>query len=47
MTDPTTLTLATNMCGSDAPMTPYAAVYPLTTLLRIVAAQILTFTLCG
>jgi putative transport protein len=35
------------MCGSDAPMTSYAAVYPLTTLVRILAAQILTITLCS
>jgi putative transport protein len=47
MTDPPALTFATNLCGSDAPMTSYAAVYPLTTLLRILAAQILTITLCG
>lgn len=47
MTDPPALTFATNMCGSDAPMTSYAAVYPLTTLLRIIAAQVLTIALCG
>jgi putative transport protein len=47
MTDPPALAFATNMCDSDAPMTSYAAVYPLTTLLRILAAQILTITLCG
>lgn len=47
MTDPPALNFATNLCGSDAPMTSYAAVYPLTTLLRILAAQILTIGLCG
>ncbi len=47
MTDPPALTFATNLCGSDTPMTSYAAVYPLTTLLRILAAQVLTITLCG
>ncbi len=47
MTDPPALAFATSMCDSDAPMMSYAAVYPLTTLLRILAAQILTITLCG
>jgi putative transport protein len=47
MTDPPALAFATNLCDSDAPMTSYAAVYPLTTLLRILAAQILAITLCG
>jgi putative transport protein len=47
MTDPPSLAFATGVCGSDAPMTSYAAVYPLTTLLRILAAQALTMTLCG
>jgi putative transport protein len=47
MTDPPALAFATGLCGSDAPMTSYAAVYPLTTLLRVLAAQILAVALCG
>jgi putative transport protein len=47
MTDPPALAFATGVCSSDAPMSAYAAVYPLTTLLRILAAQILAITLCG
>jgi putative transport protein len=47
MTDPPALAFATDVCSSDAPMSAYAAVYPLTTLLRILAAQILAITLCG
>jgi putative transport protein len=47
MTDPPALAFATGVCASDAPMTSYAAVYPLTTVLRILAAQVLTITLCG
>jgi putative transport protein len=47
MTDPPALAFATGVCSSDAPMRAYAAVYPLTTLLRILAAQVLTITLCG
>jgi Predicted Permease Membrane Region len=34
MTDPPAPAFATGVCASDAPMTTYAAVYPLTTLLR-------------
>jgi putative transport protein len=47
MTDPPALTFACGVCASDAPMSSYAAVYPLTTLLRILSAQVLTITLCG
>jgi putative transport protein len=47
MTDPPALAFATGLCSSDAPMNAYAAVYPLTTLLRILAAEVLTVTLCG
>lgn len=41
MTDPPALAFATSMARSDAPAVSYAAVYPLTMLLRIVAAQII------
>jgi len=47
MTDPPALAFATNICGAETPMVAYAAVYPLTTLLRILAAQILAVVLCG
>jgi putative transport protein len=45
MTDPPALAFATNVAGSDAPTVAYATVYPLTTLLRILGAQILAITL--
>ncbi len=45
MTDPPALAFATNMAGSEAPTVAYATVYPLTTLLRILFAQILALTL--
>lgn len=41
MTDPPALAFATSMTRSDAPALAYAAVYPLTMLLRIVAAQVI------
>jgi putative transport protein len=41
MTDPPALAFAINLSGSDAPTIAYATVYPLTTLLRIVIAQVL------
>lgn len=41
MTDPPALAFAHGMSGSDAPSLAYAAVYPATMLLRIVAAQLL------
>ncbi|HAB18647.1 MAG TPA: putative transporter [Verrucomicrobiota bacterium] len=47
MTDPPALAFANNIAGSDAPTVAYATVYPLTTLLRILCAQILALTLCG
>ncbi len=46
MTDPPALAFATAMNGSDAPAVAYAAVYPLTMLLRIVLAQVLALFLC-
>jgi len=45
MTDPPALAFACNVVGSDAPTVSYATVYPLTTLLRILAAQILAILL--
>jgi putative transport protein len=38
-TDPPALAFATQMAGSDVPALSYATVYPLTMILRIVAAQ--------
>jgi putative transport protein len=46
VTDPPALAFATAMNGSDAPAVAYAAVYPLTMLLRIVLAQVLALWLC-
>ena len=45
MTDPPALAFASNIAGSDAPTVGYATVYPLTTLLRILSAQILAIAL--
>jgi putative transport protein len=45
MTDPPALAFASSVAGSDAPTVAYATVYPLTTLLRILAAQILAIVL--
>ena len=45
MTDPPALAFACNIANSDAPTVSYATVYPLTTLLRILAAQILAILL--
>jgi putative transport protein len=47
MTDPPALAFATNICGAETPMIAYAAVYPLTTLTRILAVQVLAVMLCG
>jgi putative transport protein len=41
MTDPPALAFATGMARCDSPAVAYAAVYPLTMLLRIVAAQVI------
>jgi len=41
VTDPPALAFATNITKSDAPTLSYAAVYPLTILLRILCAQVL------
>ncbi|MFL6584856.1 MAG: putative transporter [Chthoniobacterales bacterium] len=45
MTDPPALAFASNIAGSDAPSVGYATVYPLTTLLRILSAQVLAIVL--
>lgn len=47
MTDPPALAFASNICGSEAPTVAYATVYPLTTLMRILAAQVLAVVLCA
>lgn len=45
MTDPPALAFASNVARSDAPTVAYATVYPLTTLLRILSAQVLAIVL--
>jgi putative transport protein len=45
MTDPPALAFASNIARSDAPAVAYATVYPLTTLLRILSAQVLAIVL--
>lgn len=45
LTDPPALAFATGMNKSDAPTYAYATVYPLTMLLRIIAAQVMTLVL--
>ncbi len=45
MTDPPALAFASNIAQSDAPTVAYATVYPLTTLMRILSAQILAICL--
>lgn len=45
MTDPPALAFASNVANSDAPTLAYATVYPLTTLLRILSAQVLAIAL--
>jgi putative transport protein len=46
-TNPPALTFVNNLCNSEAPSLAYATVYPLTTLLRILVAQVLVLVLCG
>ena len=46
-TNPPALSFANNLCRTDAPSLAYATVYPLTTLLRILVAQVLVLVLCG
>jgi putative transport protein len=45
MTDPPALAFATSHGHTDGPTVAYAAVYPLTMLLRILVAQILVLVL--
>jgi putative transport protein len=47
MTNPPGLSFATNLADSEAPNIAYATVYPLTTLLRILSAQVLALILFG
>jgi putative transport protein len=47
MTDPPALTFSHTMTGSDASSVVYAAVYPLTMLLRVVSAQLLVLVWVG
>lgn len=45
MTDPPALAFASNVARSDAPTVAYATVFPLTSLLRILSAQVLAIVL--
>ncbi len=45
MTDPPALAFAQGLAGSDAPAVGYAAVYPVTMVVRIVAAQLFVLAL--
>jgi putative transport protein len=47
MTDPPALAFAHNITGSDASSIVYAAVYPLTMLLRVLSAQVLVLLWAG
>lgn len=47
MTDPPALAFANAISKSDAPAVAYAAVYPLTMLLRIMSAQLMVLLLAG
>lgn len=47
MTDPPALTFASSICNSEAPAVTYAAVYPLTMVLRILTVQLLAVLLLG
>ncbi len=47
MTNPPALSFASNLCGSESPTLAYTTVYPLTTVLRIVVAQVLALVLSG
>lgn len=46
MTDPPALAFASAIAKSDAPSVSYATVYPLTMLLRILAAQVMVLLFC-
>jgi putative transport protein len=45
LTDPPALAFVNNLAGSDAASLAYVTVYPMTTLLRILIAQVLALTL--
>jgi putative transport protein len=45
VTDPPALAFINNLTKSDVPTLAYVTVYPLTTVLRVLAAQVLAFTL--
>ena len=45
MTDPPALAFASNVADSNSPAVAYATVFPLTTLLRILSAQMLAILL--
>lgn len=47
MTDPPALAFASNSTDSEYPAVAYAAVYPLTTFLRILTAQLIVLALAG
>jgi putative transport protein len=47
MTDPPALAFSHAMTGSDASSIVYAAVYPLTMLLRVMSAQLLVLVWVG
>jgi putative transport protein len=47
VTDPPALAFAGSLAQSEAPALAYAAVYPLTMLLRILIAQVLAITMVG
>jgi putative transport protein len=47
MTHPPALASASSLCRCGAPAAGCAMVYPLATLLRILAAQVLAITLCS
>jgi putative transport protein len=44
MTDPRALAFGNALLGGDAASTTYAAVYPLTMLLRVITAQMLALS---
>lgn len=46
-TDPPALAFASNICGAHTPSIAYATVFPLTTIMRILVAQVLAVALCG
>jgi putative transport protein len=41
MTDPPALAFANSLAGSEIPSVAYATVYPMTMILRVIAAQLL------